>query len=762
MSHDDELRNRVGRLADAAEIPELTFEDIEHRGQRRVNRQRILAVAAAFMLVVGAVGAVKLLDENGSKELDVAGDADVDTETSKADDSAGDTADAEATAVDPTATRAVAQGEADFAYGSYAGDDYAGPNWILPWQGGFVSLSQVFEPSDATLRDLVPDIEERLGADVLAYFAEVGLSVDDLGRDLEERLYSSYEPDDDFGFVEEALWSDPVVSEALQQVLQGGTLRPEASVSPDGEDWTVVKGFALPGDDRYFSYVKSDGGRLLVANQTWDESTGENGDVTVSHTTDLLSWTTTVVPVEQPDVPSFVQANVGLGSVELIEGGWYATTSTWSWVDLWSAMPADIIEELDREGWGWEPAPEGVRIVDYSYWEEERANDTLEASYPTTIPGPPPLVYPITGPGGEAGPAVVRVIPWSDLGMTWDDYLDYNNGSDSTSAWIGTWDGAVTPGSVPVEQGCCTIMATDAGLIAQAWNVVDEPAYYEGSYEEPAYSEPPAPLLFFSADGQSWTEIDGPEQTGWYDGMAAVEGGVLLLSSSYEEGGDEHQSGQIIWRGDADGSNWQQVEIPGLDAGTYLWFGQPQAAGMASVIDLAQYEYEEYEAIERPLLTGLQIEFEAGGNTFDIAVDDEGFARFLITDAEGTVLVDQKSDWEMRWPEDLFEASYSAIAETGTDEDFFRAFEDSFDEVMNQAYAQAEEIHAEAGFEEPIYPEYLPDFWLVATVDGLTWLVEDLDDSNNVNEGYYNATPGISGNTVAVALGDQWTTYTIG
>ncbi len=752
MSHDDELRSRVGRLGDAAEIPDLTFEDIEHRGQRRVNRQRILAVAAAFMLVVGAVGAVKLLDENGSKELDVAGDADADTETSDTDDSAEDSADAESAAVDPSTTRAATQGEADFAYdaGDAYGYGYGGPSWILPWRGGFVSLSQVFEPSDETLRDLVPDIEERLGPDVLAYFAEVGLAVDDLGRDFEERLYSSYEPDEEFGFVEEALWSDPVVSEALQQVLQGGTFRPEASVSPDGKDWTVVEGFALPGGEQYFSYVKSDGDRLLVASQTWDESTGESGAVTVSHTTDLLNWNTTIVPVEQPDVPSFVEANVGLGSVELINGGWYATTSTWSWVDLWSAMPADVAEELGREGWGWEPAPDGVRIVDYGYWEEERADDALDSSYPTTEPE------------GEAGPSVVRVIPWSELGMTWDDYLDYNSGSDSTSAWIGTWDGTVTPGSVPVEQGCCTIVATDAGLIAQAWDVVDEPAYYEGSYEEPAYREPAAPRLFFSSDGLSWIEIDGPEQTGWYDGMAAVEGGVLLLSSSHVEGGDEFQSSQVVWRGDADGSNWQQVEIPGLDSGTYIWFGQAQGAGVASVIDRAEYEEYESEYIEPPLLTGLEVSFEADGNTFNIAVDDDGFARFLITDAGGAVLVDQKSGWQMRWPGDLVEASYTAIAETGTDGEFFQAFEGSFDEIMDQAYAQVEEIHAAAGYEEPVYPEYFPDFWLVATVDGITWLVEDLADPSNSNEGYYNATPGISGNTVAVALGDEWMTYTIG
>ena len=66
----------------------------------------------------------------------------------------------------------------------------------------------------------------------------------------------------------------------------------------------------------------------------------------------------------------------------------------------------------------------------------------------------------------------------------------------------------------------------------------------------------------------------------------------------------------------------------------------------------------------------------------------------------------------------------------------------------------------EAEASEPM--EYLPDLWLVATANGVDWLVEDLDDGNFDEFGYWPQAAAINGNVVVVKLGDTWMRYEIG
>ncbi len=767
MSREDELRNRVSRLADAADIPELTLDDVERRGKQRVNHQRLLAVAAAFLLVVGAVGAVKLLDQSGSKDADVAS-SDAETTTGDGEDSQHDSAEAETVEASPTTTVVVSELFADDSYGRGGYFD-GGPSWILPWGDGFVSLAQVFEPSDATLRDLVPDIEDRLGGDVVAELVAAGVDLDAVGSEFDETFYRAMESEG-LWHLEESIWGDPVVSRAFSQVMQGGTIRPEASVSSDGLNWTVVEGFELPGSEEHFGHVQSDGERLVVGTQEWDPDTQTTSEISVSFTKDLDSWQTVVIPASRPDVPAYVNADTSLGSMVMTDDGVFVMINTWAWVDLWNLLPADVHAEMEENGWGWEPAPEGVRLVDYSAWEEaeweeaELAADDPAAdstTYPTTLP--PPLDSPVVPQEPVWEPPVMRTISWSELGLSWDEYQSFTHGdSGSTEAFMVGWDGAVDSATVPIGAGCCTIIATDAGLLAQAWG--GEEHYFEGDVEGEDPWEPTPQRLFFSADGNSWSEISGPLEAGWYEGMAAVAGGVLLLGSEPWDESATDQPGRLLWLGAPDGSSWESITIPGLDASQYLWFNNMDGPnGVASVVDRATYEEFDYEYVEPPVLAGLDVTTDLDGYMLSVTTGDDGTAHMVVTDVDGADVLDYTSDWPVHYPEDLFEMMYIASTENDVDQDLVGLFEGQSDTFFDLVYRQAEEIRAEAGWEEPVYPEYFPDMWLVATADGIHWLVEDLPDPNsNDQEAWFNAVPGINGDTVTVSIGDDWTTFTIG
>lgn len=81
-----------------------------------------------------------------------------------------------------------------------------------------------------------------------------------------------------------------------------------------------------------------------------------------------------------------------------------------------------------------------------------------------------------------------------------------------------------------------------------------------------------------------------------------------------------------------------------------------------------------------------------------------------------------------------------------------------FDEefLHDEESATADDIEGAPGPEGP-YPE--PDFWLLATRDGLDWRLEDLEDPPLENSFPQHAL--INGDVVVVRLGDTWIRYTL-
>ncbi len=714
MTRDDELRSRISDLAEGAEISEISVDQVQARGRRRNLNQRMLALAAAFLFVVGVAGVVQTLrDDEGTLGVAV----DVGADTPSGSDSQADAASAAPAIPSPTPSRAAG---ADAALSYYDSESRGGPSSVLPWGDGFVSFSQVWhEPTDA-MADLVPDLADRFPTEIADALEEAGVE----STNIEESMAAL----DEAGLLDlatEIVQSDPELLDAYMAATSG-TYTLEAQISDDGVTWTALPGFSAPGE---LGYSASDGVHLVLANQDWTQDGGAV-DVEVSITTDLTTWTTVTIPVERPAaIPEFVTFNSNLSALALGPDGWYVTTEANSWFDVWSAFPDDLQAEMELNGWGYTAVPEGIRLESHgrrSAGEGDEGFDypvipAVSSSYPVVPPQPIPVEL------WES--TLERLIPWTDLGLVYDDYAPYLSGSSQTAGWVGTWAGGVARASAPASANCCTVVGTGAGYLAMAWD----------AYEYTELEEGPSNSVFFSPDGHSWNAVDAPGTEGFIDAIVAVRGGVLLTVSD--------EAGQQIWRGDADGTNWQPVTVPGI-SDTWLWFAGG-GDGVVSVVDVATYEYVgpppvEYEA---------SIEYD--GHEIYTHQFEDGTALTRVTNQETgeVVLESAREDFNGDIP------SFLELLDNGgigfVDADGVLILEVPL-EMLSGATASAEQAaRSDQDWEEPSYE---PDFHLIASVDGISWHVEDLPDTRG---GYYESPPAINGTTVVLQMAGEWQSFDI-
>ena len=78
-------------------------------------------------------------------------------------------------------------------------------------------------------------------------------------------------------------------------------------------------------------------------------------------------------------------------------------------------------------------------------------------------------------------------------------------------------------------------------------------------------------------------------------------------------------------------------------------------------------------------------------------------------------------------------------------------------EVVDLAYQEQRPVVVD----EPPAEPWSPDFWLVATTDGVDWLVVDLDDPDPRGDGFWPSTAAINGNRVLYRAADGWQLTTI-
>jgi hypothetical protein len=727
MTHDDELRSRLGRLADTHDLGNLTVDSVQDRHTRGVRRQRFATMGVILVAVLATAGVVRLANQ-GDDIPDVAS-ADTDDATDDQPVEAGTTT-TTAPGENSTTTAPSPNGldESDFAYG--------GAN-VVAWGDGFLRFGQIYVESDSTFTELLPDIADFFPPDLIQAMQDAGIE-DANGASLQETT-DALEAAGLLDEVTEIFQENPDLIAAFNEVQGGGTYQFEASTSPDGQTWTVLDEFAPPGTSDYFDRVESTGDALLVVSSEWpgDRSTRV---VSVSTTTDLVNWHTAVVPTSAPDVPDWVEASVRLDNIALGANGWYGITNVSTSIDLWSRVPAAIRDEFEGSGgYGYSVGAEGLTIngsgngtfedygvdVAQSAGDDTPADDPAESTSPsTTITAPATtVVYSAGEAEGES-----RLVTWDELGISLEDYQRYQeSGELAGAAFVGGFDGSLSAATVPTtEAGCCLLVATDAGFIAQTY------VWTTGA------NAPSALVLFFSTDGQSWTERSFPSDER-ATSLAAVAGGVVATTF-----GDTSTN---VWRGDSTADNWQQVTLDGVgQARVSLHGGGP--SGLAALVDLQEFEFNE--------------------PVFDLTLEHDGFELFSSSGVGGSItfrLTNLLTD-EIVLDTSLNLATSSAPNFLREDLDNVVFLDDDGndivaipEELLNQEFdAAREQAVIDTGWVEPDN-EYNPDFSVVATNDGLDWHVIDLPgDGSRLDQ------PVISNGVVIVANNErgEYLTFTLG
>ncbi len=301
---------------------------------------------------------------------------------------------------------------------------------------------------------------------------------------------------------------------------------------------------------------------------------------------------------------------------------------------------------------------------------------------------------------GAGGSQTVE-FTWEELGVS-PEAAEYISGQRYEPAmWAATWDGDATAsqGPGPTQQ----IVATPAGFVA-----FDDQVWY-------------------SADGGSWTAAALPVEDGYVSSSFTFDGGIIALVGTSD--------GTRTLRLDERGGSPEWLDIPGLPENPQAAFGYGGRLGV--VMDAVGY---------RPPLPPLVV--EADGH------------RLTIDNTTGGIEVVELSTGEIVATAN-FGRGIDDDASVSFDSDGITVTDPATGEVVvvfpaDELEAANEALYENGPMAEP--QEYNPDMWLLATLDGETFVLEDLDDGNG--DSYYG--PGVlatNGSRFLLQTGGNWVVY---
>ena len=290
---------------------------------------------------------------------------------------------------------------------------------------------------------------------------------------------------------------------------------------------------------------------------------------------------------------------------------------------------------------------------------------------------------------------------WEELGIAPEVAAVLQESGYSSTVWASPWDGPAAPSESAAPFGA--LLATSAGFVQ--WG--------DG--------------IAFSPDGRVWTQRTLPDSVAYVSGAFAFDDGVIVLTSGAEDATLD------VYRIDATGSAAELLEIPGLPAVGQPGFIGPGSSRSAIVIDAAS-----------PVLPTDPLVVEVDGYRLTIR---QPSGIFELSDvATGETIVTQ--DLSRIEPEDESSFEFGMDGVTVSDPETGEVIVVVPSDLMEAAQ---EELYG--GFDGG---EYAPDSWLLASVDGERFVVDDLDDGD-----------GLEGPLVAVAnderalvqIGNRWISY---
>jgi hypothetical protein len=287
---------------------------------------------------------------------------------------------------------------------------------------------------------------------------------------------------------------------------------------------------------------------------------------------------------------------------------------------------------------------------------------------------------------------------WDELGVAPEVAALLAEQDYTPTLWSSAWDGVPASADTPPAQG--PMVATPAGFVMwtdQSW---------------------------FSSDGVDWTASPLPGDAAWVSGAFAIDGGLIVLSATDD-------GGAVIHRVDERGGDAVALDVDGLPEGqlsSMSWM--PGTATAAMVVgasppvdpdDMLSVEVDGYRLTVNPMVGIFDVTDVATGET----VVSAPLASAFTDDASPITLDD------------------SGI--TASDPDTGEVLVVFPTEALDAA--ENEMFDAGGG-------EYTPDFWLLASLDGERFVVDDLDDAN---DGPMSVAA--NGSRLLVQVGRSWLSY---
>ncbi len=502
------------------------------------------------------------------------------------------------------------------------------------------------------------------------------------------------------------------------------------ATSTDGITWEARDPELLPFAAEGINSVTSDGNHLVFATQNWNQVDATSSS-SIHATTDLVTWESHVIPSPDLDLPEYASADSYVSSVAAGPTGLVAIVNEHVWADPSQFLPDDM-KNLNG-GWSVEETSTGLTVEVF---------------------GEPEIVYDESGNVDEEAtewdcchqPVDEFTYTWEELGIDPDVYQSFNQGPGEATIWFAPWGGVLERSDLSATGWGGSLAATDSGFLATI------------SGEDSAH-------MLFSVDGSSWSQAESPDA--WLNGVSAVDGGVLAFGWSHAT------NESAVWLGDADGTNWRTVVVPDLPADAQMDFMGPPTGtlGFVSITDAAGYD-DPFEGVEVGEIT-----YEHEGFTITELNDhDEGVTTTAvrIVDPTGAVVLDEihSVDWaEIEAAEDGHDVDPGIPPFIDLESEDGVGYIDPASgatillvpwDVKNQAWEEAwDAALEEAGINPYTAHEYSPDLWLVATPNGIDWLVEDLPDPDP-ERGYWPGIAAINGDVVLVGSEGGLTRYQIG
>lgn len=367
-------------------------------------------------------------------------------------------------------------------------------------------------------------------------------------------------------------------------------------------------------------------------------------------------------------------------------------------------------------------------------------------------------VHVLAGPDTAGLPDVVRAEAWvGSIAIGPDGWLV----TSSINFWLDEWT-LLSPHLADLDGGW-DVRADESGLTVEIYEFRDEVYPEEEIYPEEAEAvdgddgadgdddgPASAPVVEPDLIHQCCEVIDTIELT-W------AEVGIDYATwTQYREGGNETLS---TWTAPWGSSPVQTIvggdrglgSVIGTDAGFVATGWDRESDG-----SILLFSADGREWVERPApVTGArawvdQVLYVEGGVVLTSGDDLTRTTWRGDSDATNWQVVDLPPSAADRWWGAWSSSSLPGIA-TVVDLQEYQWYEGT------DAGLEGDDVDADLGFEGP-YPE--PDFWLLATRDGIDWRLEDLDEP--APEQAYPQHTLINNDTILVRLGDSWRRYELG